>query len=129
MWPEIKILHEKSSQSIQMRPNADIKYFLKNWMRENQTLNWPLGLMFVQMLKNNTYNPLIECTPFFAAFGVEMNAPISYKMFQNIVSYNVSSENELRKVLFCHFYALKFLIFKYFYLKLRQRFIRQTLLI
>ena len=39
------------------------------WMGDNSSTDWPVGLKFVQFMKNTRYHSTIKQTPFSALFG------------------------------------------------------------
>ena len=51
------------------RLNCDIKDMLIAWMGDNSSTDWPVGLKFVQFMKNTSYHSTIKQTPFSALFG------------------------------------------------------------
>lgn len=58
--PQMKIVHGQSVERI----NSDIDEQLSDWMAENNSSNWSLGLYIVQHKWNNTYHQTIRQTPF-----------------------------------------------------------------
>ena len=60
--------HPQSQGSVE-RLNCDIKDMLIAWMGDNSSTDWPVGLKFVQFMKNTSYHSTIKQTPFSALFG------------------------------------------------------------
>ena len=54
LWPELKIVHEKSrhsqSQGSVERANQDIKNMLTAWMNDGQKTKWSEGLRYTYSL-------------------------------------------------------------------------------
>ena len=80
LWLQLIMVHGKprhpQSQGSVEGANGDIKDMLAAWMTDNNTLDWSMGLRFVQ----NTYHSGIKRTPYAAMFGTEPKVGLtSYK--------------------------------------------------
>lgn len=110
IWKDMMIVHGKprhpQSQGSIGRANGDVKKMLSNWMEDNKTKNWSLGLKFVQMSKNNSYHRTINCTPYYATFGREMNYGIGSTNIPKELLANIATEEELEKVLLLFFFQI-----------------------
>jgi hypothetical protein len=73
LWIDLLMVHGKprhpQSQGSVERLNCDIKDMLIAWMGDNSSADWPVGLKFVQFMKNTSYHSTIKQTPFSALFG------------------------------------------------------------
>lgn len=73
MWPGVIIVngrprHPQSQGSVE-RANQDIEPMIGNWMNENQTKNWVLGLNFIQLAKNTRYHSGVGAIPYVLQYG------------------------------------------------------------
>jgi len=67
LWPGLKLLqgrprHPQSQGSVE-RANQDIEPMIGQWLHDNNTRNWPLGLNFVQLAKNTIIHSGIGSAP------------------------------------------------------------------
>ena len=75
MWPQLVIVHGKprhpQSQGSIERSNRDIHDMLTacNWMRDNESNKWLVGIKFVQLQKNSALNKGIGRMPYETLFG------------------------------------------------------------
>jgi uncharacterized membrane-anchored protein len=67
-------------------------------MRDNNSLNWPKGLKYVQVQKNNSFHSTIGCTPYFATFGMEMKFGAEGLVPRNMAHRTQINEDELKLV-------------------------------
>ena len=112
IWPTMTIVHGKprhpQSQGSVERANGDVENMLSLWMRDNNSLNWPFGLKFVQMHKNNSNHTTIKCSPYYATFGEDMKFGLSSTPIPAEILAKLTSEEELEKVVFkTNFYIIK----------------------
>lgn len=60
LWSDVKILLGKSwhgqSQEIVNKSSKDVEDMLATWVTQNNGLDWPTGLKFIQFQKNSTMN-------------------------------------------------------------------------
>ena len=74
LWPDLLLVHGKprhpQSQGSVERLNADVKDTLIAWLGENKSVDWPVGLKFVQFRKNCSFHSGIQQSPYKALFGV-----------------------------------------------------------
>jgi len=75
LWTDLLIVHGKprhrQSQGSVERLNCDIKDILITCLSDNNCTDWPVGLKFVQFMKNTSYHSGIKQTPYKALFGAE----------------------------------------------------------
>lgn len=73
LWPDLLMVHGKprhpQSQGSVERLNCDIKDMLIAWLGDNNTVDWPVGLKFVQFSKNTSHHSGINQSPYLALFG------------------------------------------------------------
>jgi hypothetical protein len=60
MWSNVKIVHGKprhsQSQGFIERTNRDVEDMLATWMAQNNTMDWPNDLKFIQFQKNHAFH-------------------------------------------------------------------------
>jgi len=66
-------------------------------METNNTTKWLEGLLFVQAMKNRTYNEGIKCAPYEAMFGVPMKLGIANSVLPRNLAINMTTEEDLEK--------------------------------
>jgi hypothetical protein len=73
LWTDLLMVHGKprhpQSQGSVERLNCDVKDMLISWMGDNNSTDWPVGLKFVQFMKNTSQHSGIKQTPYSALFG------------------------------------------------------------
>jgi len=60
--------HPQSQGSIE-RLHCDVKDMLIDWLGDNQSTDWSVGLKFVQFSKNTSHHTGIQQSPYMALFG------------------------------------------------------------
>ncbi|XP_041347573.1 KRAB-A domain-containing protein 2-like [Gigantopelta aegis] len=99
MWPELVIVHGKprhpQSQGSVERANCYIKDMLIEWMSDNDTRDWTVGLKFVQFQKNSSHHIGIKRSPFAALFGADAKVGlISSSLPQDVIA-RLQTEDDL----------------------------------
>jgi hypothetical protein len=60
LWPDLKLVHGRArhpqSQGSVERSNGVVKGLLGTWIRENKSMQWSIGIKFVQFQYNSAYN-------------------------------------------------------------------------
>ena len=90
--------HSQSQGSVE-RANQDVEKFLACWMKENNTAQWAMGLPFVQLQKNTTYQRGIHQTPYEALFGKKCLIGIQNRRIPKELWDKISTEEELEEAL------------------------------
>lgn len=71
-WPTFKIVYGnyKGKEDVHMENTVkDVKAKLMEWMRQNNTPQWSIGVAFIQLMKNKSYNYDILQNPYKGVFG------------------------------------------------------------
>jgi hypothetical protein len=92
-----KARHPQSQGSVE-RANGDVENMLALWMKDNKSLNWPLGIKFVQMQKNNSNHSTIKHTPYYATFGKHINFGLASSLIPPEILSRLTEEEQLEKV-------------------------------
>lgn len=75
MWPALILVNGRprypQSQGSVERSNGSLKDSLAAWMRDNNSTNWSLGLLFVQWALNTSYHEATGVVPCNAVFGMK----------------------------------------------------------
>jgi hypothetical protein len=73
MWSGVVIVHGRprhpQSQGSVERANQDVEPMIGNWMKDNNTKNWVLGLNFVQIAKNTRFHSGVGSEPYKLQYG------------------------------------------------------------
>ena len=103
IWPGLLIVNGRArnpqSQGSVERSNGCVMDMLKCWMLDNNTLQWSLGLKFVQMQKNNSLNRSIGMSPYEALFGTPLRVGLASSKLPLELAAKLQSENDLVKLL------------------------------
>lgn len=75
LWPALILVNGRprypQSQGSVERSNGSVKDSLTAWMRDNNSTNWSLGLLFVQWALNTSYHEATGVVPYNAVFGMK----------------------------------------------------------
>ena len=73
LWPDVVIVHGRphhpQSQGSVERDYQDVEAMIGNWMSDNKTKNWVLGLNFVQLAKNTRNHSCVGNCPYTLQYG------------------------------------------------------------
>src|SRR5579872_4887792 len=99
LWPDLLIVHGKprhpQSQGSVERLNCDVKDMLIAWLGDNNSVNWPVGLKFVQFSKNTSYHSGIKQTPYNALFGVDPRVGLRSTALPTEILERMTTEDDL----------------------------------
>lgn len=81
LWKGVVIVngrprHPQSQGSVE-RANQDVEQMLGNWMKDNNSKNWVLGLNFVQIAKNTRMHSGVGSPPYTLQYGQRCRYGIS----------------------------------------------------
>ncbi|XP_064082882.1 KRAB-A domain-containing protein 2-like [Macrobrachium nipponense] len=103
LWPDLVMVHGKprypQSQGSVERANCDIKDMLVDWLSDNNTTDWRVGLKFVQFQKNSSYHSGIRRSPFAALFGSDAKVGLTTSAIPHDVIHRLQSEDDLLAVI------------------------------
>jgi transposase InsO family protein len=73
MWKGVIIVHgharHPQTQGSIERANQDVEQMVGNWLKDNNTRNWVLGLNFVQIAKNTRMHSGVGSPPYTLQYG------------------------------------------------------------
>ena len=96
-WPEITLVRGKPynprSQGSVERANGHVKNMILACIHNNNVFNYDLRniLLYVQYVKNTTYNRTIKCTPYKALFGQDI---IVEQKIENIFQQYMNNDDD-----------------------------------
>ncbi|XP_063287869.1 SCAN domain-containing protein 3-like [Pelobates fuscus] len=99
MCPELKMVNgrcsPRQSEDSAEQVKQDVSKMLATWMKTNNTAHWTPGLKFIQMMKNKTYHPCIQKSPYEAMFGCKPKMGLMSSSLPKDVIENLKTEEDL----------------------------------
>jgi hypothetical protein len=103
LWPQLFIVHGRArhpqSQGSVERANQDIKKLILNWMTENASKLWHIGIHIVQFQKNARFHSGIQNVPYVLLFGQTPKMALSNLPFDPLLLAKLNTEEELEKLI------------------------------
>jgi hypothetical protein len=103
LWDGVVIVHgcprHPQSQGSIERANQDIEAMLGNWMNDNKTKNWVLGINFVQIAKNTRLHSGVGNPPYMLQYGQTCRYGVSSLPIDPAILTSLKSEEELMEVM------------------------------
>jgi hypothetical protein len=103
LWDGVVIVHGRprhpQSQGSVERANQDIEAMLGNWMNDNKTKNWVLGINFVQIAKNTRLHSGVGNPPYLLQYGQTCRYGASSLPIDPAILTSLKSEEELMEVM------------------------------
>ncbi|XP_037801956.1 KRAB-A domain-containing protein 2-like [Penaeus monodon] len=103
IWPKLVLIHGKPqhprSQGSMERANVDIKDMLVAWMGDNDTMDWSIGIKFVQFQKNSSFYAGICRSPYATMFGCKAKVGLTSSSLPDEVIKRMQCEDDLLAVL------------------------------
>ncbi|XP_068792011.1 probable G-protein coupled receptor 141 isoform X1 [Struthio camelus] len=103
LWPQLSLeagkpRHSQSQQTVE-HPNSNIKDMLMEWMVDNNSWDWTMGIRFVQFTKNSAYHSGIKCTPYAALFGTDPRCGLTSTSLPSGITNCLKTKEDLASVL------------------------------
>jgi hypothetical protein len=103
MWPDVVLVHGRprhpQSQGSVERANQDVEPMIGNWMKDNHSKNWVLGLNFVQLAKNTRYHSGVGNKPYTLQYGQQCRYGCINLPVDRSVLLKLRSEDDLNQLL------------------------------
>jgi len=103
LWPNVVIVHgwprHPQSQGSVERANQDAEAMLGNWMSDNKTKNWVLGLNFVQLAKNTRNHSGVGNCPYTLQYGQRCRHGCAALPIDKALLSTLHTEDDLMDVL------------------------------
>jgi hypothetical protein len=103
LWPDVVIVHGRprhpQSQGSVERANQDVESMLGNWMNDNKSKNWVLGLHFVQLAKNTRNHSGVGNPPYTLQYGQTCRYGVSSLPIDKALLSKLQTEDDLMEVM------------------------------
>jgi hypothetical protein len=103
LWLDVVIVHgwprHPQSQGSVERANQDTEAVLGNWMSDNKTKNWVLGLNFVQLAKNTRNHGGVDNCPYTLQYGQRSRHGCAALPIDKALLSTLHTEDDLMDVL------------------------------
>jgi hypothetical protein len=99
MWMGVIIVHgcarHPQTQGSIERANQDVEQMVGNWLKDNNTRNWVLGLNFVQIAKNKRMHSGVGSPPYTLQYGQKCRYSVSNLPINKDMLIKITSEEDL----------------------------------
>ncbi|XP_025943717.1 KRAB-A domain-containing protein 2-like [Apteryx rowi] len=103
LWPQLSLVPGKprhpQSQELLEHPDSNIKDMLVEWMADNNSWDWTMGIRFVQFTKNSAYHSGINCAPYTALFGTDPRCGLTLTSLPSDIINCLKVKEDLASVL------------------------------